>query len=69
MTAHPGVTAALIGPRTPEHLQSQLAAADTMLSDDVLDAIDRIVAPGTDLAPREKVYTPPALSNAALRRR
>ncbi|WP_412026414.1 aldo/keto reductase [Deinococcus yunweiensis] len=69
VTAHPGVTAALIGPRTPKHLQSQLAAADTMLSDDVLDTIDRIVAPGTDLAPGEKVYTPPALSNAALRRR
>lgn len=32
-------------------LHSQLAAADTVLPADVLDAIDEIVAPGVDLAP------------------
>ncbi|KIF74729.1 aldo/keto reductase [Streptomyces sp. 150FB] len=69
VTAHPGVTSALIGPRTPAHLDSQLAAADTVLSADVLDAIDAIVAPGTDLAPDEKNDTPPALLDPALRRR
>lgn len=69
VTAHPGVTSALIGPRTPEHLQSQLAAADTVLSADVLDAIDEIVAPGVDLAAHEKFDAPPALLDASLRRR
>lgn len=69
VTAHPGVTAAIIGPRTLEHLDSQLAAADTVLSADVLDAIDAIVAPGVDLAPGEKNDTPPSLLDPALRRR
>lgn len=69
VTAHPAVTSALIGPRTPEHLRSQLAAADTVLSAEVLDAIDEIVAPGTDLAAHEKNDTPPALLDPALRRR
>ncbi|GAA2979507.1 MULTISPECIES: aldo/keto reductase [Streptomyces] len=69
VTAHPAVTSALIGPRTQEHLRTQLAAADTVLSADVLDAIDAIVAPGTDLAAHEKFDTPPALLDPALRRR
>ncbi|MEU7978424.1 aldo/keto reductase [Micromonospora sp. NPDC049081] len=69
VTAHPAVTSAIIGPRTPEHLHSQLAAADTVLTADVLDAIDAIVAPGVDLAPGEKHDTPPALLDPALRRR
>ena len=69
VTAHPGVTAAIVGPRTVEHLTAQLAAADTVLSADVLDAIDAIVAPGLDLAPDEKIDTPPALLDPALRRR
>ncbi|MFJ8143915.1 aldo/keto reductase [Streptomyces sp. NPDC096094] len=69
VTAHPAVTSALIGPRTLDHLHAQLAAADTVLSADVLDAIDAIVAPGTDLAAQEKFDTPPALLDASLRRR
>ncbi|MFY9934612.1 MAG: aldo/keto reductase [Streptosporangiaceae bacterium] len=69
VTAHPAVTSAIIGPRTPDHLHSQLAAADTGLPADVLDAIDAIVPPGTDLAPDEKYDTPPALLDPALRRR
>ncbi|MFH9731340.1 aldo/keto reductase [Streptomyces sp. NPDC017260] len=69
VTAHPAVTSALIGPRTLDHLRSQLAAADTVLPADVLDAIDSIVAPGTDLAAHEKFDTPPALLDASLRRR
>jgi hypothetical protein len=63
------VTSALIGPRTLEHLDSQLAAADTVLPADVLDEIDATVAPGTDLAAGEKNDTPPALLEPALRRR
>ena len=69
VTAHPAVTSALIGPRTLDHLHSQVAAADTVLSADVLNAIDAIVAPGVDLAPQEKFDTPPALLDPALRRR
>lgn len=69
VTTHPAVTSALIGPRTLDHLHAQLAAAETVLSADVLDAIDAIVAPGTDLAAHEKHDTPPALLDPALRRR
>ncbi|MEU5851734.1 aldo/keto reductase [Saccharopolyspora shandongensis] len=69
VTAHPAVTSALIGPRTLDHLHSQLAAADTVLSADILDAIDEIVSPGTDLAADEKSDTPPSLLDPALRRR
>ena len=69
VTAHPAVTSAIIGPRTLGHLAAQLAAADTVLTADVLDEIDTIVAPGTDLAPHEKYDAPPALLDASLRRR
>ncbi|RSM51490.1 aldo/keto reductase [Actinoplanes sp. ATCC 53533] len=69
VTAHPAVTSAIIGPRTTDHLRAQLAAADTVLSADVLDAIDAIVAPGVDLAAHEKFDTPPALLDPARRRR
>ncbi|WP_028477951.1 aldo/keto reductase [Nocardia sp. CNY236] len=69
VTAHRAVTSAIIGPRTMDHLRPQLAAADTVLSADVLDAIDAIVAPGVDLAPHEKHDTPPALLDASQRRR
>ncbi|MEW2142685.1 aldo/keto reductase [Micromonospora vinacea] len=69
VTAHPAVTSAIIGPRTIDHLHAQLAAADTVLPADVLDAIDAIVAPGVDLAADEKFDTPPALLDPARRRR
>lgn len=69
VTAHPAVTSALIGPRTVEHLKSQLEAADTVLPADVLDEIDAVVAPGADLAAHEKFDTPPALLDPSLRRR
>jgi aryl-alcohol dehydrogenase-like predicted oxidoreductase len=69
VTAHPAVTSALIGPRTPDHLKSQLEAAGTVLPADVLDEIDTVVAPGVDLAAHEKFDTPPALLDPSLRRR
>jgi aryl-alcohol dehydrogenase-like predicted oxidoreductase len=69
VTAHRAVTSAIIGPRTIDHLHSQLAAADTVLPADVLDAIDAIVPPGVDLAPHEKFDTPPSLLDPAQRRR
>jgi aryl-alcohol dehydrogenase-like predicted oxidoreductase len=66
---HPAVTAAIIGPRTMEHLESQLTAADVVLSDEVLDRIDEIVPPGVNVNPGDAGYVPPALADASLRRR
>ncbi|MDT7552469.1 MAG: hypothetical protein QOI16_1005 [Pseudonocardiales bacterium] len=68
--AHPGVTAVLIGPRTREQLDGLLAGVDVRLSDEVLDRIDAIVAPGVDLDPADNYAAePPALLDARLRRR
>jgi aryl-alcohol dehydrogenase-like predicted oxidoreductase len=50
--AHPGVTSAIIGPRTMEQLDDLLAGADTTLDDEVLDQIDQIAPPGTDAGPK-----------------
>lgn len=69
VTAHRGVTSALLGPRTLDHLKAQLEAADTVLSPELLDAIDAVVAPGVDLAPDEKHDAHPALTDPTLRRR
>jgi aryl-alcohol dehydrogenase-like predicted oxidoreductase len=66
---HPAITAAIIGPRTMEHLESQLGSADVRLDPDVLDRIDEIVAPGTTLNTSDVGYDPPALVQPALRRR
>jgi aryl-alcohol dehydrogenase-like predicted oxidoreductase len=65
---HPAVTSAIIGPRTMEHLESQLTAAEVTLSDDVLDRIDEIVPPGTNVNPNEIGWQNPALEPAARRR-
>ncbi|HEY2260568.1 MAG TPA: aldo/keto reductase [Solirubrobacteraceae bacterium] len=65
---HPAVTAAIIGPRTMEQLESQLTAADVTLSDDVLDRIDEIVAPGTTVNPADGGWSNPALEATARRR-
>lgn len=67
--AHPGVTSAIIGPRTIEQLDDLLAGADVRLDDEVLDRIDEIAPPGTDAGPNDVAYTPPAVSNVSLRRR
>ena len=66
---HPAVTAPIIGPRTMEHLDSQLGAADVALSDDVLDRIDEIVPPGRTLSSFDEGYVAPAVEDARLRRR
>lgn len=66
---HPAVTSAIIGPRTFEQLEAQLGADRIRLSRDVLDRIDKIVPPGTNLSARDAGYVPPALTDAELRRR
>jgi aryl-alcohol dehydrogenase-like predicted oxidoreductase len=65
---HPAVTAPIIGPRTMAHLESQLAAADVVLSDDVLDRIDEIVPPGVTLNPADNGWVSPSLQPPARRR-
>jgi aryl-alcohol dehydrogenase (NADP+) len=67
-TEHPAVTSALIGPRTEQQLDDLLGAADVRLSTDVLDAIDAVVEPGTDLNPADRGWTPPGLAPSARRR-
>jgi aryl-alcohol dehydrogenase-like predicted oxidoreductase len=67
--AHPGVTSPIIGPRTMEHLESQLPALDVRLSDDVLDQIDQVVAPGIDLNRTDVGWEPAAIADKSLRRR
>ena len=69
VTEHPGVTCPIIGPRTMEHLQSQLPALEQRLSPDVLDRVDEIVPPGTDLNDTDVGWVPAAIADASLRRR
>ena len=68
--AHPGVTSAIIGPRTMEQLDDLLAGVEVRLDDDLLDRIDEIVPPGRDVgAPDQAAYVPQTLQHAHLRRR
>ncbi len=69
VTNHPAVTAAIIGPRTMEQLESQLSALDTLLSADVLDRIDEIVPAGVNVNPNDRGWEPPWLADSSLRRR
>jgi aryl-alcohol dehydrogenase-like predicted oxidoreductase len=65
---HPAVTAPIIGPRTMEQLESQLAAAEVVLDQAVLDRIDEIIPPGTTINPADNSFDNPALWPAARRR-
>jgi aryl-alcohol dehydrogenase-like predicted oxidoreductase len=65
--AHPAITSPLIGPRTMEQLQTQLAAADVVLTDEVLDRIDEIVPPGITINPADSSFQNPALEPQARR--
>jgi aryl-alcohol dehydrogenase-like predicted oxidoreductase len=66
---HPGVTAAILGPRTIEQLEGQLGAADVVLPDDVLDRIDEIVPPGTTFNEADAGWRPAHLDDPSTRRR
>jgi aryl-alcohol dehydrogenase-like predicted oxidoreductase len=67
--AHPGVTSAIVGPHTMEQLDDLVAGFDVALTDEILDRIDEIVPPGTDIGRLDQRYVPPALLNPSLRRR
>jgi aryl-alcohol dehydrogenase-like predicted oxidoreductase len=67
--AHRAVTSAIIGPRTPDQLQSLLGAESLELDWSVLDRIDELVPPGVNVNSANAGYVPPALADAALRRR
>ena len=69
VTNHPAVTSAIIGPRTMEHLESQIGAADVTLDAEVLDQIDNIVPPGQNLLAEDAGYDPPSITQAWRRRR
>ena len=66
---HPAITSAIIGPRTMEQLEGQLGAADVVLDAKVLDRIDQIVPPGTNLNRADAGWEPPALASPWRRRR
>ena len=66
---HPGVTSTIIGPRTMEHLDGVLGADEHRLAPDLLDRIDELVPPGTNVRPEDDAYAGPWLRNASQRRR
>ena len=66
---HPAVSAAIIGPRTMEQLTDQMGATDVVLDDAVLDRIDELVPPGTNVNPGDAGYASPAVTAAWRRRR
>jgi aryl-alcohol dehydrogenase (NADP+) len=69
VVAHPAITCAIIGPRTMQQLDDLLAGAAVTLDDALLDRIDEIVPPGTDVAPLEgSAYLPPGITQLDLRR-
>ncbi|MZQ81083.1 aldo/keto reductase [Paenibacillus sp. 5J-6] len=68
--SHPAISSVLIGPRKPEQLENLLAGADVVLNEDILDRIDEIVPPGTDLNVADNTFLiNPSLENKRLRRR
>ena len=66
---HPAVTSAIIGPRTMEHFESQIGAAEVILDTEVLDQIDQIVPPGQNFLSDDAGYDPPSITQAWRRRR
>ncbi len=66
---HPAVTSTILGPRTLAQLDGCLEAADVVLDDATLDAIDAVVAPGTNVSRDDDGYVAPEISDKSLRRR
>lgn len=66
--AHPGVTSAIIGPRTMQQLDDLLEGVDVRLDDEALDAIDDISPPGSYVEEADLGYEPPWMATNARRR-
>ena len=70
VTSHRAVTAAIIGPRTMQQLERQLAVLEQpVLPGELLDRIDEVVPPGTNVNQADTGWDPPWLTDPALRRR
>jgi aryl-alcohol dehydrogenase-like predicted oxidoreductase len=67
--AHRGVTSAIIGPRTMDQLDDVLDGMKVTLTDEILDRLDQIVPPGTNVGTLDMAYRPPAIQRPDLRRR
>ena len=67
--SHPAVTAAIIGPRTMAQLDGLLEGAEVELNDNILDAIDELIPPGTNVSHDDDGYVAPEIEDKALRRR
>jgi aryl-alcohol dehydrogenase-like predicted oxidoreductase len=67
--AHRAVTSVILGPRTLPQLESLLDAVDLELDDAVLDQIDEIVPPGTDVYAPNANFDVPRLADPSRRRR
>jgi aryl-alcohol dehydrogenase-like predicted oxidoreductase len=66
--AHPAVTSAIVGPRTPAQLEDLLAGADVRLDAATLDAIDALVPPGTVVDENDRGFEPWWFEPSARRR-
>jgi aryl-alcohol dehydrogenase-like predicted oxidoreductase len=66
--AHPAVTSAIIGPRTPGQLEDLLAGADVRLDEETLDAIDELIPPGVVLNENERGFEAPWMAPEFRRR-
>jgi aryl-alcohol dehydrogenase (NADP+) len=66
--SHPAITSTIIGPKTMDQLEDVLGAADVQLDADTLDAIDKVVPPGTDIAGISHMSGSPSLRKDMRRR-
>jgi aryl-alcohol dehydrogenase-like predicted oxidoreductase len=66
--AHPAVTSVVLGVRNLEQLRDLSKAADLRLSEDILDAIDKIVPPGELVEEADRGWILPWMSAEARRR-
>ena len=66
---HPAISSAIIGPRTMEQLETQLSAPSIVLEPAILDRIDELVPPGTNVNHEDAGFTPRAITKTKLRRR
>lgn len=66
---HPDVSSVVVGPRTVSHVDAYAQAAEVVLDDGLLDAVDAIVPPGTHVLEDDTGVALPALSRERLRGR